>query len=426
MTCTPPTGVAAAPVEGPFAIGEFVGPFEITAMRGVGGMGIVYEARDLVLGRRVAIKAARGQAGAELQNEARALAAVRHASLVTVYSLGSHRGVDYMAMELVNGQTLEAYLDALGRTPASVSIDEALDLVAAIADGLSALHGAGMAHRDLKPANVMLAGTRTVLIDLGLFVPEFEVSSENVIAGSPEYMAPEVLTRSVEPGGGPMIDLYALGMLAFEILTGRSPFRTATVPKLIARHISASAPDVRSLRPDVPARLAVLVAELCAKDPSDRPASSEAVVWQLSELRGRNLAGARPLRVLVLDDDPEVGAVLARTLEESFPGLHVERFEDPRAALRAIEATAPDLAVIDLNMPVMNGIEVCMRIDALAPERRPTILAMSAEATPRDASVLRALGAIDVVPKDYRFVARVADVVRTLRRAREESTRSHS
>jgi serine/threonine-protein kinase len=429
MNSAHPTSVIRSTMPGaaaPFLVGEVIGgAYEITALLGIGGMGAVYEAHDASLSRHVAIKAAlEARFGAAIRNEARALAALRHPSLLTVFGAGRERDVDYMVAELVRGETLERLIDETVRAGAEIPIDEVIDLLLAITDGLCALHAAGMAHRDLKPGNVILGGARVVLIDLGLFVPEFEVSEENLVAGSPEYVAPEVLLRMVEPGGGPLIDLYALGIIAYEMLTGRSPFYDDDASKIMSRHVFGELADVRTVRADVPPKLAALVAELTTKDAGERPPSSEAVLWQLSALRGQNVAAPGDMRVLVVDDDPDVGAVLAKALEAWLPGITVERTTDPNHALASIERSAPDVAAIDLNMPGMNGIELCGCIDALPPARRPAIVAMSAEVTARDADVLRALGAVQIVAKDYRFVATVCDVVRAIRQAREEAPRS--
>lgn len=418
---TETTAVAMPAVKSPLAIGEIVGGvYEVTALLGLGGMGAVYEAKDRVLRRTVAIKVPIEERGAQaLRNEACALAALRHPSLVTVHAAGVHRGVDYVVMERLHGQTLERLIDATSRSGKTIPIAETLMLLTAIADGLSALHGAGMAHRDLKPANVILHGARVVLIDLGLFVPEFDVGTDRPIAGSPEYVAPEVLMRNVAPGAGPLVDLYALGILAFELLVGQSPFLDGDVAKIVARQLGARPPDVRTLRPDAPSKLAELVTELLAKDPSDRPQSSEAVLWRLGEIASRDLSRARPLRVDVVDDDPDVGAVLARSLEQALPGLVVRAFTDPRDAVAAIERDPPDVVAVDLNMPIMNGVETCMRIGMLALPQPPTIVAMSAEASDADVRVLRSLGASHFVPKDYRFVSAMSDVIGTVRRSRD-------
>ena len=214
-----------------FSPGEVLAEtYVIRAVLGAGAMGQVFEAYDRALNRKVAIKAGwPGLEGAPIRKEAQAVAAVRHASMPIVHAVGVHRGVEYVVMERVYGLSLEAYLDKKRAVGEALSIDEVMGLLLAIADGLSAVHRAGIAHRDIKPGNVMLApDNRVVLVDFGLFLPEFDVCSPETIDGSPQYMAPEVIRNRVEAGLGHLNDLYALGVLAFELLTGELPFSGST------------------------------------------------------------------------------------------------------------------------------------------------------------------------------------------------------
>jgi len=304
-----------------FAPGEVLsGTYRLGKLLGAGGMGSVYEAEDLRLRRRVAIKLANEEEHrAALFAEARALAAIHHHGVVGVYALGAHRGRDFLVLERLFGRSLQERVDDAKRRGRTFAIDEVLDILIGIADALAALHRVGMAHRDLKPANVVLCGARTVLVDFGLFVPEFEQS--DLIMGSAEFMAPEVVRRSVLPGAGPWVDLYALGIIAFELLTSRTPFLEKTFEQTIRRHVTDDAPASGVLRPDVPTTLTRLVDELLRKDPMERPSSAEEVLWRLSAARSPTGLGAgiRPFRVLVVDDDPVIATVLRRSLRAAMP-----------------------------------------------------------------------------------------------------------
>ena len=151
-------------------VGEIVAAtYEITAVLGAGGMGIIYEARDVRLNRVVALKVARHVGDAQLlRKEAQGLAAVRHPNLVGVHALGEHDGIDFIVMERIHGKTLEALLDEAKRARRRLPIAEIIDWLIAVTDGLTAVHGAGIAHRDVKLGNVMVAGDRVVLMDFGL------------------------------------------------------------------------------------------------------------------------------------------------------------------------------------------------------------------------------------------------------------------
>jgi serine/threonine protein kinase len=399
---------------GPLVRGEVIGDtYRIDGILGSGGMSVVYLAHDVRLDREVAIKVVRdGVWSHVLRREGQAIAAVRHPGVIGVHGMGTHLGHDYLVLERLRGRTLQARMDTQ-KLP--VPIDEAVDIGIAVCDALSATHRAGLAHRDLKPDNVFVCGARVVLIDFGLFVPECDVAALDQVAGAPEFMAPEVISRSVVPGAGPLVDLYALGIMLFELLIGRTPFN-GEQDVVLRRHLSESPPDVAAIRPEVPSALAMLIGSLLEKSPLDRLGSAEAALWQLCAIRGRATGtGIRPFRVLVVDDDADVGTVLRRSLKQALPQLIVEVESDPQQALADIERACPDLVLMDLRMPEMNGVELMMRLSALPASRRPRVIGMSAEARDQDVAVLRTLGVVEFVSKDAAFIPRVSEVVGELR-----------
>jgi serine/threonine-protein kinase len=274
---------------GPFALGQIVADgYEILSCLASGGMGVVYEARDLVLQRRVAIKVARGpRYAASLRREAIALAALNGAAFPKIHHLAREGDDELIVMERIVGETLESYLDELRRENARITVREAVDILAAIASALAIVHAAGMTQRDLKPGNVILCADRIVLVDFGLVVPEVLVGDGDEANGTPDYVAPEVLRGRVCSGGGPLVDLYALGAVAYELLVGRPPFEDIRISQILKNQLRGVIPDVRTLRPEVPQDLAAVVRELLAKNPGDRPVSAEAVVWELLAIRER-------------------------------------------------------------------------------------------------------------------------------------------
>lgn len=400
---------------GPFVRGEVIsGAYRIDGVLGQGGMGVVYLAHDMHLSRNVALKVSSAPHYTDmLHREAQALAAVRHPGVVAVHAMGAHRQHPYLVLERLLGSTLQQRIDS-ARAP--FSIDETLDLAIGICDALSAAHRAGLAHRDLKPGNVFVCGARIVLLDFGLFVPEYSVGAENEVAGSVEYMAPEVISSSVAPGSGPLIDLYALGIIIFELLVGRTPFVADRHSSILSRHLSEPIPDLADLRPETPRALIEVVEGLLEKSPVDRLGSAESVLWQLCAIRGDGArTGLQAFRVLVIDDDPSIASILRRSLKQAMPQLVVEAEHDPALALAEIERDCPDLVLMDLNMPVVNGVELMMQLRALPSARRPRVVAMSAEATDRDIALLRALGVVDFAAKDASFVNRISSIVGELR-----------
>jgi serine/threonine-protein kinase len=408
---------------GPFRSGQVLaGGFQIGSVLGAGGMGVVYEAHDQRLDRTVAIKAPIDEAyGEQLRREAVAMAAVHHPNLVGVYALGEEADLHYMVMERVFGMTLDQRITEAVESRKPLALEEALAILSAIADALTAVHRAGLAHRDVKSNNVMLDGSRVVLADFGLATPEVGVRVDAPIAGSVEYMAPELILGLVRPGSGPRVDLYALGIVAFELLTGRRPYERASTHATLLAHVHEPIPDIHALRHDVPDELAALLHELLAKKPDDRPESSEAVLWRLQAARARlphSPPATRPFSVLIVDDDPDLGVLLQRRLEWTLPTLVASSITDSEKALEKIRRHAPDIALVDLNMPRMNGVELCMNISALPWRTRPVVVAMSGRCSVDDLVLLRTLDVYDFVNKDEGFVTRMCEVIGDVRRAR--------
>ena len=257
--------------------------YEIRGVLGQGGMGQVYDAYDRYLNRSVAIKVAWPNVGASaVRKEAQALAAIRHPSMVVVYACGIHNGTEYVVMERVAGVNLETHIRRRTNGGKPFQIHEAIEILSAVADGLSAVHRAGIAHRDVKPDNIMLAPSgRVVIMDFGVFLPEFAMGNQASASGSPAYMAPETISGSIGSGGGFLVDVYAFGVIAFELLTGELPFPGATARDIYLKHLAADIPTLRAVRADVPPQLDALVSALMTKDPSERPQSMEEVAHQL-------------------------------------------------------------------------------------------------------------------------------------------------
>jgi serine/threonine protein kinase len=399
----------------PFAVGQVVaGTYEITGVLGTGGMGVVYEAHDQSLGRLVAIKVARIAPGAlALRREAQVLAAMKSPSFPRIHHLAREGEHELLVMERLYGETLHDRLNAM--RPQLMKIDDALGHLIATTRAVAEAHRAGFAQRDLKPSNIMLAGERTVLIDFGLFVPEIFASWERDVNGSPQYMAPEVILRRVRSGEGPLVDLYALGVLTFELLTGATPFGDQSVERVLLKHVTETPCDLADAREDAPRELCALVSELLSKDPSARPPCAEAVLWRLQELRDTRASRSRSMRVVAIDDDAHMGSAIKKSLESSYPRLEVQTTTDSVRAARELAASPPDVALVDLNMPGANGIEVCMTLLGLPPGVRPVVVAMSAEAEKHDVAVLRAIGVEHFVPKGDGFLASVGAILSSMR-----------
>ena len=394
-----PTKPSDRPSETPpvFASGELLGDtYEIKALLGAGGMGEVYEAHDRVLNRRVALKVIRpGIAGEYLLREGRALAAIHHPGVVAVHTMGFHRSIAFLVLERVHGLSLDRMLVERRQRGERFGVNESVDLLIAIADTLSIVHRAGLAHRDVKPGNVMLApGGRVVLMDFGLVLPHSDRAGHRSVAGSLQYMPPEALTGDTAEGAAALGDVYALGVLGFELLTGIAPFDGEEPIDLYRAKTQAVRAHVADHRSDVPPALDELLAQLMAPKPDDRPPGAEAALWALRALRGRlaQQGEVRSFSVLIVDDDADMRDALALYVRAAASDAEIESTPDGRQALRSVRKHVPDLLLLDLDLPDINGIEVCMMLRGMQLGDGCMIVSVSGRATRADVELLEQLG----------------------------------
>lgn len=265
-----------------------LGPYSISTLLGRGGMGAVYEAVDRSTGRAVAVKTLATHLGEDpglrkrFAAEIETLKSLRHPCIVELLAFGEEDGQPYFAMELVRGRSLEQLLRA-GRT---YTWRETVDVALAVTRALKSAHDHGVVHRDLKPANLLFpdepSGDATVkLADFGiarLFGSSGHTMS-GMIVGTAEYMAPE---QAAGAAVDHRVDLYALGLVMFAMLSGRPPFHGGQVTDVIKRQRNEPPPRIASRVADVPPELDDLIDRLLAKDPTKRPASALAVGRQLA------------------------------------------------------------------------------------------------------------------------------------------------
>jgi serine/threonine-protein kinase len=399
-----------------FRTGDLLnGVYEVRSMLGHGGMGQVFEAYDRLLRRLVAVKASLPTLSSTfLRDEAQALAAFNHPSVVTIHAMGSHWGIDYIVMERLYGASLLSHLHRRNKAKDPMAIEEVVDVLIALADGLAVLHRSGLAHRDLKPGNIMLApGNRVVLMDFGLVLPEAEKNAPKDPAGTPQYMAPETVSGTSEPGDRKLVDLYGLGAIAYEMLAGAVPFPADDPEVAMLRQLKDPTPDPRTTRAETPARLAMLVMALLSKSPADRPQSAESVAWVLRQIRAHTQAVADvPLSVLIVDDDTHAARLLDLYVREVAPDAAIRMAPDGESGLEAARQRVPDLLLLDLQMPGMNGIELAMYLRATHLFDQCRIVALSGRAQEHDVRLLRDLGITDFIPKDAGTRQKLGEVVR--------------
>ncbi len=268
--------------------GQTVGPYEILEILGGGGMGVVYKARDTRLARIVALKflppelTRDRESKLRFEQEARAASSLDHPNLCTILEMGEAAdGRLYIAMPCYDGETLRHKIE---RGP--LSVDEAVDVALQIARGLAKAHRNGIVHRDIKPANLIVTSDGVVkILDFGLakLAGSAAISHAGSSAGTPAYMSPEQ-ARGDEVD--PRTDLWSLGVVLYEMLTGRRPFRGEREQAVIYSILHEHAQPLRELRPETPPELARIVERLMAKEPADRYPSDEEAIADLRTLQG--------------------------------------------------------------------------------------------------------------------------------------------
>jgi serine/threonine protein kinase/Tol biopolymer transport system component len=284
----PSLPLETGPLEPAGPPGDRVGPYEILEILGGGGMGVVYKARHVRLARVVALKflppelTRDPQAKERFEQEARAASSLDHPNLCTILELGeTPDGRLYLAMPCYDGETLRRRIE---RGPLPVA--EAVDIALQIARGLSKAHRSGLVHRDVKPANVIVTTDGVVkILDFGLakLAGAAAVSRTGSPAGTPAYMSPEQ-ARGDE--ADPRTDLWSLGVVLYEMLAGRRPFRGEREQAVIYAILNERAQPLRELRPETPPELARLVERLMAKDPADRYATIDEPLAELRAIAG--------------------------------------------------------------------------------------------------------------------------------------------
>jgi serine/threonine protein kinase/Tol biopolymer transport system component len=349
----------------PLTAGTRLGPYEIIAPLGAGGMGEVYRAKDTRLGREVAIKvlpqhlSANPEVRTRFEREARTVSSLNHANICTLFDVGREGATDYLVMELVEGETLA---HRLGRGPLPAA--EVLRLGGQIADALDRAHRAGVVHRDLKPGNVMLTKSGAKLMDFGLArasgmagpgggsgvthaaltqspTVAAPLTAEGTIVGTFQYMSPEQLEGGEADARS---DLWALGCVLYEMATGRRAFEGKSQASLIASIMHTDPAPPSQLSPMTPPALDQLVRVLLAKDPEERIQTAHDAKLQLG---------------WISSGGSQVGASIMATPRRRRPVWVV-------ASLGALAVLAVALAVA--RWPRSSGIVHPMRLSLLPPE----------------------------------------------------------
>ena len=358
-----------------------LGKYEILEEIGRGGFATVYKDLDPGLQRQVALKVLHPHLAGDrpfverFLREARAAASLNHPHIVTIYEVGEEQGDYYIAMQYLSGPSL---MDIIANE-APVGVERAVELLTPVAQALDYAHGRGFIHRDVKPSNIVLDEEgRPVLTDFGLVRAEEDASTATLsmtgmTLGTPQYMAPEQADPDYEGELDGRCDVYALGVVAYELLTGRPPFRGKTPLKVLMAQVSKPPPRPQEVNPSLPEAVGVVLLKALAKTPEDRYQSGSAFVQALRQA-GSESKAERPdnIQVEVVEGEPTVVREWRRV---SLP---------PRlAVLHPMNATQ----VAEVGRLGLGSIE-CV---AYSPDGRLMAVGTSGEVELRDAQTLQLL-----------------------------------
>jgi putative two-component system response regulator len=410
--------------------GAMLGPYRILERIGRGGMATVYKAHHAALDRYVAIKvlpeffAEDEEYRERFQHEARSIARLKHPNILDVFDFGQDGGVTYLVLELIDGGTLA---DRMG---GPMDLQEVVAILRPLASALDHAHSVGVLHRDIKPTNILIHRDGTpVLADFGLATMASlrKLTASGIVLGTPEYMSPE---QVVGERIGPASDLYSLGIVVYEMLTGRVPFRAETPAAVLLSHMNKAMPAAPELNGELSRHAEEVLRKALAKAPLERfrraadlVAALTPAAWPTRELPAATGATTASLTlgkarhrlpsVLVVDD----GAANRELIEACLAGVdcEVRLAEDGPHALKAIEAAAPDLVLLDVQMPGMDGYEVCRRIKSNPMLRLVPVVMITALNHSDDRVQALESGADDFMSKPVERVELIARVKSALR-----------
>jgi eukaryotic-like serine/threonine-protein kinase len=420
------------------------GKYRLQSEIGRGSMGTVFLAVDEMLKRKVAVKfllpelADSEECTVRFQREAVAMAAIRNENVAQIFSFGKDNGIPYFVMEHLDGETVESLVDAHNRRGFYIPLDDAVDVMIQALNGLAAIHAAGAIHRDIKPANIMLTSEpmRAVIMDFGL-VRDVQLDDDvRSLAGTPAYIAPELVEGAHGADRSKLTDIYSMGTTFYEVLTGAIPFGGATWVEILQKHIAELPvpPSVR--RSGLPEALDEIVLRAMSKDPRDRYQDCDAFIEDLVELQRQPLpherrpsmappenvgtrrssssgrfatptrqrafrstpGGARG-KLLVADADAEFRALVHGAAKAAVPGCRVHSATDGTMALDIVRTVKPHVVVLDLHLPEVNGLELIAMLRGDPELSRTEIVVATAGGGKREATLLRGMGVRHFIAK---------------------------
>ncbi|MCP4603851.1 MAG: protein kinase [Proteobacteria bacterium] len=370
---------------------------------GRGAMGTVFLAEDTTLQRQVAVKFLRPEFSnspeyaERFRQEAVGMAAIRDNNVAQIYAYGKYGNIPYFVMEYLKGETVENTVDTHNRRGIFMPLQDVVSILIQSVSGLAAIHRSNVVHRDIKPANIMLTDDpmRAVIMDFGL-VRSVKMEDEvRALAGTPAYIAPELVEGISNADRSPLTDIYSMGSSAYEILTGSLPFSGDNWVEILRMHITEIPAFPSERRPGIPDELDEIILRAMSKDPKERYQNCDDFLEDLLAIEqifqsdgqrngyssnSRASMHRRPSyqklqsippraalrstprigrgRLLVVDPNSDFRTLVHDTAKKAVPGCRIQSAADGDMALEIIGEFLPHVLVIDLSLPEVNGLEV--------------------------------------------------------------------
>jgi eukaryotic-like serine/threonine-protein kinase len=396
------------------------GTYRVVSELGRGSMGVVLSAFDQKLERTVAIKLIRAELldsgfRRRFMDEARVMAQINHPNVVCIHAFGEHSSMPYFVMELVEGTNLEQWQRRSSTLP---DIGLSVKILNDVCLGVRAIHEAGAVHRDIKPSNILLdAQLRSRVADFGVSARSLGSDGTEVV-GTPGYIPPEaVLSADKQKNPDQRSDVYSLGCIAYELLTGVHPFKRKGEPLwtvVPSRDVAISLPS--SIRPDLPAAFDRVLLHALEWDIERRTPSVDAFRRALVDAMESD---GTPERIVVAEDDEEFRDLIELRLRQEFPGVDLECVGNGIAALEAVARKPPSVAIIDLQMPAMDGVALTAQLRGREDLSSMPIIVLTASGGAREWQRLSTMGADRFLVKPVQL----DDVVTFIRQALRERGR---
>ena len=396
------------------------GTYRVVSELGRGSMGVVLSAFDQKLERTVAIKLIRAELldsgfRRRFMDEARVMAQINHPNVVCIHAFGEHCSMPYFVMELVEGTNLEQWQR---RSSMLADVGLSVKILNDVCLGVSAIHEAGAVHRDIKPSNILLdVQLRSRVADFGVSARALGSDGTEVV-GTPGYIPPElVLSAEKQKNPDPRSDVYSLGCIAYELLTGVHPFKRKGEPMwTVVPPRDVPIPLPSSLRPDLPAPFDRVLLHALEWDVEKRTPSVEAFRRGLVDAMESD---GTPERIVVAEDDEEFRDLIELRLRQEFPGVDLECVGNGLAALEAVARKPTSVAIIDLQMPAMDGVALTEQLRGREDLSSMPIIVLTASGGAREWQRLSTMGADRFLVKPVQL----DDVVTFIRQALRERGR---